>query len=267
MKHDYSLAHLTAIALPPMELIDVAFKAGYQYVGLRLTRVTPQEPLYDLITDKAAMRATKAKLAETGVGVWDVELARMGPDEDAPSYFALLDAAAELGARHIVCQLPDPDRARAHARFAALCDYAKKLDLVVNLEFPWWTDTGNLDSACTVLNTVKRSNAGMLIDMLHFFRSGSSKEALRALPREWFHYAHVCDGPAHIAAGTDSTLHEARSERWFAGDGAFDVKSILACLPEGIPYALEIPGDALAAKIGLEEYARRALQAAQKYLD
>jgi hypothetical protein len=32
-------------------------------------------------------------------------------------------------------------------------------------------------------------------------------------------------------------------------------------------YSLEIPGDALAAEIGFEAYARRALQTAQKYLD
>ena len=53
----------------------------------------------------------------------------------------------------------------------------------------------------------------------------------------------------------------------FPGDGAFGVKDILACLPDPITYCLEIPGDALAAEIGFEEYARRALQTAQKHLD
>jgi sugar phosphate isomerase/epimerase len=267
MKHDYSLAHLTAMALPPVELIDVAAKTGYKYVGLRLSRVTPEEPLYGLITDKAQMRATQAKLAETGIKVWDVELARMDPNLDAQSFFPMLDATAELGAHHVICQLPDRNRERAHARFATLCDYAKTLGITINLEFPWWTETGNLETATTVLNTVKRSNAGMLIDMLHFFRSNSSKEALKALPREWFHFAHVCDGPQTIASGIDSILHEARSLRLFPGDGAFGVKDILACLPEQIIYTLEIPGDVLAAEIGFEAYAHRSLQAAQKNLD
>ena len=267
MKHAYSLAHLTAMALPPVELIDVAAITGYKYVGLRLSRVTPEEPLYALITDKAEMHATQAKLAETGIKVWDIELARMDPSLDAQSFFPMLDATAELGAHHVICQLPDPDRARTHERFATLCDYAKQLDITVSLEFPWWTETGNLEIATTVLNTVKRANAGILIDMLHFFRSNSSKEALKALPREWFHFAHVCDGPATIAPGMDAILHEARSNRLFPGDGAFGVKDILACLPEQITYTLEIPGDALAAQIGFEAYARRALQAAQNNLD
>ena len=267
MKHDYSLAHLTAMALPPVDLIDVAAKTGYTYVGLRLSRVTPEEPLYALITDQAEMRATKAKLAETGIKVWDIELARMGPDNDAQSYYPMLDATAELGARHVICQLPDPDRARAHERFATLCDYAKKLDITLSLEFPWWTETGTLEIATTALNTVKRANAGLLIDMLHFFRSNSSLDELKQLPREWFHFAHVCDGPLSIGSDIGSILHEARSDRLFPGDGAFGVKDILACLPDPITYTLEIPGDVLAAQIGFEEYARRALQTAQKHLD
>jgi sugar phosphate isomerase/epimerase len=255
------------MALPPVDLIEVASRTGYKYVGLRLSRVTDTEPLYPLITSKTAMAATKAKLAATGVKVWDVELARMDPSLEAQSFFPMLDAAAELGARHVISQLPDPDRERAHARFATLCDYAKPLGITVSLEFPWWTETGSLETATTVLNTVNRSNAGMLIDMLHFFRSNSSHEALRKLPGEWFHFAHVCDGPQTIASDMDSILHEARSHRLFPGDGCFGVQDILACLPQNITYSLEIPGDELAAEIGFEEYARRALQTAQKNLD
>ena len=49
MKHEYSLAHLTAMALPPVDLIEVASKTGYDYVSLRLSRVTDAEPLYPII--------------------------------------------------------------------------------------------------------------------------------------------------------------------------------------------------------------------------
>ena len=55
MKHKYSLAHLTAIALPPADLIEVAYRTGYDYVGLRLSRVTDAEPLYPIIHSAAAM--------------------------------------------------------------------------------------------------------------------------------------------------------------------------------------------------------------------
>ena len=39
MKHDYSLAHLTVLSLTPPQVVEVAARTGYRYVGLRMTRV------------------------------------------------------------------------------------------------------------------------------------------------------------------------------------------------------------------------------------
>lgn len=267
MLHEYSLAHLTVLALPPLDMIDAAADAGYHYVGLRLNRVTVTEVLYPVITDRALLRATKSRLATTGVRVLDVELARMDPANDPRSYLPLLETAAELGARHVITQLPDPDRTRATERFAEMCDLAAPLQLGIDLEFPSWTDTPNLSKAASVLRAANRPNAGILVDMLHFDRSKSSLDELRALPRQWFRFAHVCDAPAERPTTVEGLLHTARSERLFPGDGGIDVRGILACLPTNIPYALEIPGDSLVAQIGLREYAKRALRRAQDYLD
>lgn len=267
MKHLYSLAHLSAISLPPVDLIEVAARTGYDYVGLRLTRVTDTEPLYPIITSAAAMQATKAALAQTGVRVWDVELARMDPAHSPEMYQPLLEATAELGARHIIAQLPDPDRARAHDRFAHLCELAAPLGITVNLEFPWWTDTGNLATASAVLEAAQAPNAGMLVDMLHFVRSRSSLADLAALPRQWFNYAHLCDGLAAMPADLQQTLFEARSCRLAPGEGDFGVKDILAAMPQDLTYVLEIPNDPVCAEIGFEGWARHILQTAQQHLD
>jgi len=267
VKHEFSLAHLNALSLSPPRLVEVAARAGYRYVGLRLNRVTPSEPLYALADDRALMAETKARLADTGVAVLDIELARMGPDNDARSYAPILEAGAELGATHVLTQLPDPDRDRAVERFAALCDLARPLGLSIDLEFISWTETRDLETAAKVLRAVKRTNAGILIDTLHFARSGSSLEELSKLPREWFRYAQVCDAPAQAPKTRDEVIHAARFERLFPGEGGLGVREILACLPPGIPYALEIPRVSLSRLIGAEEYARLALMAAQKYLD
>jgi len=63
MMREYSLAHLTVLSLTPPEMVDVASRTGYRYVGLRLNRITPTEPLYPLITDRSLMKETKAHLA------------------------------------------------------------------------------------------------------------------------------------------------------------------------------------------------------------
>jgi sugar phosphate isomerase/epimerase len=267
MKHDYSLAHLTALSLTPPQLVDVAARTGYRYVGLRMTRVTPDEVLYDLARDRALMKETRARLAGTGVTVHDVELFRMDPALEPESFIPELDATAELGAQHIIAQLPDPDRERKTARFARLCDLAKARDIFVSLEFPHWTETGNLAEAARVVRAVKRSNAGILVDMLHFGRSDSTLEQLAALPREWFRFAHVCDAAKEVPPTMAGIIHTARDERQFPGEGGIDVRGILSQMPQDIPYALEIPRVALTRAIGPEEVARLAITVARSHLD
>ena len=267
MTHDYSLAHLTALHLSPPELVEAAAAGGYRYVGLRLTRVAPDDPSYPLATDPALMHETKARLAHTGVEVLDIELARLGPETEPAALKRVLDAGAELGARHVIGQLPDPNRERKVERFAALCDLAKAVGLTVELEFPSWTETPDLSEATYVLRAVNRANAGMLIDMLHFARSRSSVEELRKLPREWFRFAHVCDAPAEIPATREGLIRTARAERLFPGEGGIDVRGILAAMPSDIPYALEIPRVTLSTLVGEKECARLALAAARNHLD
>jgi 4-hydroxyphenylpyruvate dioxygenase-like putative hemolysin/sugar phosphate isomerase/epimerase len=266
-RQDYSLAHLTALSLSPPQLVEAAADAGYRYVGLRMTRVTPQEPHYPLATDPALMRTTKSRLAATGVEVLDVELARIGPDGNPRDYLRFLEAGAELGARHVITQLPDADFARKTDRFAELCDLARPLGLTVDLEFPSWTETPNLVEATRVLRAAAQPNAGILIDLLHFARSGSSIAELRDLPPEWFHFAHVCDAPAEIPTTQEDLIHTARFERLFPGEGGIDLSAILSALPAGIPYALEIPHAERVAQLGAKEHARLAVTTARHHLD
>ena len=267
MKHDYSLAHLTVLSLTPPQVIDVAAREGYRYASLRMTRVTAAEPLYDLAHDRALMKETKARLDENGIDVLDVELFRMDPKLGQNDFAAELDATAELGAKNIIAQLPDPDRDRATERFARLCDLAKPLGIFVNLEFPHWTETGTLAEATRVVRAVNRSNAAILIDMLHMARSNSSTEDLAALPREWFRFAHVCDAEKQVPPTLEGIIRTARDERLFPGEGTIDVTGILARLPQDIPYSLEIPRVALTRAVGPEEVARLAIRVAQSLLD
>ncbi len=265
--HDYSVAHLSALTLSPPALVEAASAAGYRYVGIRLTRVTPDEPHYPVATDPVLLKKTKAALAATGIDVLDVELARIGPHDDPRRYLGLLEVGAELGARHVITQLPDSDRDRKTEHFAQLCDLAAPLGLTIDLEFPSWTETPNLTEATHVLRAADRPNAGMLIDLLHFARSQSSIDELRALPREWFHFAHVCDAPGRIPSTVEGLIHTARYERLFPGEGGIDVAGILAALPPDIPYALEIPRASLAAQVGEKESIRQAIVATRRHLD
>src|SRR3954471_5614375 len=99
---DFSLAHLTVLNLAPPGMISLAARTGFQFVGLRLIAVTPTTPGYDLMTDKAMMRETKQRMADTGVGVFDIEFVKITPEIDIQSHKPVLEAGAELSAKHVV---------------------------------------------------------------------------------------------------------------------------------------------------------------------
>ncbi len=103
--------------------------------------------------------------------------------------------------------------------------------------------------------------------MLHFGRSDSTLEELAGLPREWFRFAHVCDAAREVPKTMDGIIHTARDERQFPGEGGIDVRGILGCMPQDIPYALEIPRVTLTHAVGPEEVARLAITVTRSYLD
>jgi sugar phosphate isomerase/epimerase len=265
MTYEFSLAHLTVLQCSPPEMVSIASKTGYQYVSLRLTAVTSNEKIHPLINDRRLLKETKRRLAETGIGVHDIELVRLDPDTEPESYQACLETGGELGARSVIAQIPDPEKGRAIDRFARLCDLARPYGLTVDLEFLPWTDNRDLNTATGIIAAADRPNAGLLVDTLHFHRSLSSLEDLRRLPRNWFHFVHLCDAPAEIPTTTEEIIYTARAGRFFPGEGGLNLQEILACMPI-VPYSLEIPNEALMKVLGPEEFARRAIRAAEQYL-
>lgn len=270
----FSLAHLTVLGLPPQQVVRVAARTGYQTVGLRLLRVTETTPGYPLMHDPAAMRDTKAAVAETGVGVLDIELVRITPEIDLPALEPFLAAGAELGARHVITAPYDPDHARLADRLGVLAERAAGYGLRAVLEFFPWTTVPDLATAAAVVSPKRKAFAaeaagpapGILVDALHFDRSGSTVEQLDRLPASRLPFLHLCDAPVQAGYTTEELLHAGRAERLPPGEGGIDLRRILRHMPPGIPMALEVPMTALAAAEGVEAVALRARQAAERLL-
>lgn len=261
----YSLAHLTVLGCPPPEMTYIAARAGYDFVSYRLiTMRLPGEPVYALAEDKLMLRQTKTALADTGLKVNDVELARIQDNVDLQSYLPELEVAAELGARQVITSIWTPQRGYAIDRLSQLCELGKKLGLTMNLEFVTWADVATLQAAIAVCRAVNRSNLGLLIDVLHFNRSRVRLEELDGVPRDWFHFAHVCDALKEIPTTKDGLIYTGREARLYPGQGAIDIAAILRHVPR-VVYSLEIPNVARVKELGYAEHAWRCLEAAKKY--
>ena len=266
MKQEYSLAHLTVLGCAPPEMTYVAARAGYDYISIRpIFMGLPGEPNYALAENKQMLQQTKTALSSTGVRVHDIELARIFEGVDPKSYLPAMEVAAELGAKAVLSSIWGGEREYYIEKFAELCDLARPLGLTVDLEYVPIAAVRNLAGAVDVLSTVKRSNGGLMIDMHHFHRAGDDPAALDALPREWFHFAHLCDAPPEIPTERQEMIRILREARLYVGEGGIDVASIVRHIPHCV-YSIELPNKARHEELGYAEHAARCLETLKTYL-
>lgn len=262
----FSLAALTALELAPPELIDVAAACGYDHVGIRLLPATPGGVAYPLMEDEAGLRDTIARLDATGVTVADLEVVAFRPETGIAAFSGFFETGARLGARHILVAAYDPVLDRFTDRFAEFCEAAAPYGLTADLEFMPWTAVPDLETARRIVEKVGKENAGVLVDALHFDRSGSSIGDLAKIPVDRLHYWQLCDGPAERPATSEEMMRAARTERMFPGEGGIDLVSLARAMPGDIAVSVEVPTVELARTMDAYARARRALDGARRVI-
>ncbi|MCC7326817.1 MAG: sugar phosphate isomerase/epimerase [Burkholderiales bacterium] len=266
MAQEFSLAHLTVLGCAPPEMTYIAARAGYDYVSIRsIFMGLPDEPDYALADNPQLLKQTKRALAETGVRVHDIELARVYEGLHPSKYLPAMEVAAELGAKAVLSSIWGGNREFYVEKFGEICDLARTFGLTVDLEPVPIAVVANLAQAVDVLHAVNRSNAGLMIDMHHFHRAGDNPADLDAVPREWFHFAQLCDAPVEIPTERAEMIRIMRDARLYVGEGGIDVASILAHIPHCV-YSIELPNKERHEEIGYAEHATRCLETLKAYL-
>ena len=145
MALEFSLAHLTVLGCAPPEMVYIASRAGYDYVSIRpIYMGLPGEPNYALADNPEMLRATKRALADTGMKVHDIELARVYDDMHPTKYLPAMEVAAELGARAVLSSIWTPKREYAIEKFGQICDLARQFGMTVDLEYVPIASVNNL---------------------------------------------------------------------------------------------------------------------------
>lgn len=267
MQPQFSLAYLTVAGCPPPEQTYIAARAGYAFVSLRpIYMGLPGEPNFALAENKVLLRQTKQALADTGVKLLDIELARIYDGVDPRRYLPAMEVAAELGGRHVLSSIWTPERNFYIEKFAEVCDLASQFNLTVELEYVPIASVHDLTGALDVLRTIKKDNAGLMIDIHHFHRARNRPEELDAVPREWFRFVHLCDAPETIPADKDEMTRILREARLYVGEGGIDVAALVNRIP-AVPYSIELPHLARMNELGRAEHAYRCIEWAKRYLN
>jgi len=233
MKRDIGLAALTVLELPHAELVSAAAQAGYSHVGLRLRPVAGQPYLHPV--DEAAIAA---RLADTGVRVLDVEVFRLEAETRIADFEREIAISARLGASQLLVHGADADEARLAANFGRLCELAGRYRLAANLEPMPWVDVSTVAKAKRIVDRAGLPNGAVLVDAIHFFRADNRLDELRGLRQN---YLQLCDAHPGRPTETQELIRQARGDRLPPGEGALDLKGLLAAVPASLPLSLEVP--------------------------
>ena len=271
MPRKYSMAHLGCLNWTPAEMIYNAKAIGYDYVSIRtIVQGIKGEADYDFQRHPELFRLTRQAMEETGVGIHDIELAKIDDSSVPSKYEHAFAAAQELGVRNVISSIWTDDRLRALGQFEQICDLAAKYDLLVALEFVTWASVWNLQQAKEVLEAVDRPNAGILVDTLHAHRSRVTVEEIAACPRSWFELAHICGGPLEIPDRSDreALIYNGREARYYLTDpdNGVDAASIIQVMNPETVLSLELPNWENAKELGTFEHQRRVLETTKAYL-
>jgi sugar phosphate isomerase/epimerase len=258
------LAHFTVLEVPPLELVTLAARIGYASVGLRLHPAFPGAPYYTIPAGSSAMRDMKERVRGEGVSIYDIEFVIIDAGFAAERLGAMLESAAELGAKRLSVCGDDFDRSRLEANFAELCDLAGGFGMGVDLECMAWRQVSTVAQAVRVVEATGRANGAALVDALHLARTGGSPGDLKNLPPERIRSVQLCDAPAPRPGSIEAIIEEARSKRFPPGQGDLPLSELLSVLPDHVCLSVEVPMD---VRTPAEVRAAEIFTATQRFFD
>lgn len=266
MANRLGIEMLTLLGMPPVEHIRLAGELGCVSISTGLMRLpmamfgrAELHPEWSLLDDAVLRREVKAALADTGVHIGLGEGFRVAPDLEAESFAPQLDIFAELGAWRINAISTEADEARAIDQFGKLSDMVLDRGMRFLVEFAPPHALNNAEKALAVADALGHDRCGMMLDAMHFFRSGGTVEQIASLP---VIYAQMCDAPR--ASPGISYMEEAMFQRQVPGEGELPLREWVAALPADCEIGLEVPQvAALENGVSARDHAERVVKAAR----
>jgi sugar phosphate isomerase/epimerase len=224
-----SLAAGVQLDVAPADMVSVASAAGWPAVGIWFDGKTWSD---------SASREVRRRLDDTGVIALDIE--PIIPSEDGNDFAEqLIEAAAVIGAQHILFTSRLKEQVRTTDRYQQVCEMARPHGINVVCEFLPIFPLNTLSMAAEIVANSQATNGGVLIDNLHLSRSGSSIEDVLAMPTELFPYLQICDAPADRPTDFGGLLDEALNGRLCPGEGSLPIIELLQAVPD-VPLSFEV---------------------------
>jgi sugar phosphate isomerase/epimerase len=221
----------------PAETVAAAAAGGWNAVGIWVDFKT---------WTPATTAEVRGRLSDLGLSALDAEVVWLRPGPDDPDHFRLIDVAAEVGATNVLAVSSAPEPGETADKLCRLSEHARAAGVRLSLEFGAFTAVRSLADALAVL---ARSGLGpgLLVDPLHFARTGGTPADLARVDPSRFAYAQYCDA-ARIGPSPDDVpaiIEEALDLRLLPGEGDLPLDAFLDALPKGTPLSVELRSKAL----------------------
>lgn len=263
-----AIEFISTLGMLPTDHVEIAARLGVSKVGLAPCPIAANPhgyPAWDLRTDPALLRATKAALAANSVSVSLGEGFLIMGGLEISHAEPIMDVMAELGAPAVNTIVMEQDRSRAFDQFALYTGMAAQRGMIACLEYMPMMWPINAAEAAEFVTDSGAANARVLIDAMHFYRGGSSAADLAAIDPAVIGYVQICDVP--MPAKNPDYGAEARDNRLAPGEGDLPLAEFIRAIPAGVTVGLEVPMTAGAeAGMGQEERLTPAIAAARALL-
>jgi len=216
----------------PDRLVAAAAEAGYDGIGMRLSA--------DHHMDQGPRLAFARRVGQLGLRVHDVEVHRITRDDVSPG--PLIDAAAEIGAAHLLVVSDLADWAETEERLGSLADQCRAAGVIPALEYMAWTlPSGPVDA----IAFAEATGCVLVADLLHHHRVGAGPAELTTIVEAGhLGWVQLCDAPAAPPA---DLVDEARHHRLVPGEGELPLLDLLAVVPDHATISVEVQSDTLSA--------------------
>lgn len=264
-----AIEFISVFGLSPVGLAHLTADLGYQHFTTVLQPFGESllgHPRFSLRDDADLRKELLAVMRDRGVSLSLGEGIGIMPGADVREAFPRdLEIMAELGIPRINVVSLEPDLQRTFDQLGALSEMAGQHGIETLIEFVPIFTIADFPTARAAVRHVGRQDCRIMLDTMHFFRSGARIEDLSAADPHEIGYIQLCDVPQPPAIA--DYMEEAVYQRAAPGDGDLPLKEVLAALPRDRVVGLEVPlrAEALA---GIDDAARlgRCLDAARAIL-
>jgi sugar phosphate isomerase/epimerase len=267
--HDLGIEFISVFGLPPVDFVHLAADLGCRYISTALIG-RPLEslgyPPFSLKDDARLRQDLLAAMDDRGVSISLGEGMVITAGSDVSDLAADLDVMAELGAAQVNTLSFDPDRNRTFDQLAMLTAMASERGIGTTIEMAPGLTLGDVPTVMAAIKHVGRSDLRLLVDTMHWARSGYGAAELSELEPEQIGYVQLSDSTLKKPR-MKSYVAEAMYERMAPGDGELPLAEILGAVRDDVVVGLEIPMRGLAESgVGPMDRLRPCVSAARELL-